>query len=131
MRKIKFRVWDKEKREWIRIGEERDIMLNNKGEVWEYHSGQEPYWTKPNVEIVFYTGLKDKNGKEIYDFDILKTNLGNIGIVGHSFSICWHIGYKTNRENHVMALWNETNRIEIIGNIYENAELLSETSSDQ
>lgn len=70
MREIKFRVWDK--------------ALN----CW-YHSPQlviRPYSGKvsdgstvPNVELMQYTGLKDKNGKEIYEGDIVELQMYDDG----------------------------------------------------
>lgn len=64
-----------------------------------------------------YTGLKDKNGKEIYHKDIGVDKEGNIGIIQwHDYG--WFFGSHDNlHEEHI--------EIEIIGNIYENPELLN------
>jgi uncharacterized phage protein (TIGR01671 family) len=88
--------------------------------------------------IMQYTGLNDKNGWEIYDGDILLTDTGNKGVVRHSNSVCWHIQYNLrdnpnvrkdipyDTSNKIMSLWDKEGRIEVIGNIYENSELIKQ-----
>lgn len=77
-----------------------------------------------NLEIMQYTCLKDKNGKEIYEGDILE-----ITTTFHSYPIeviwgdaCWTLGKEDTGEYGTLAEWNTTSRV--IGNIYENPELL-------
>src|SRR3989304_9140917 len=76
-------------------------------------------------EIMQYTGLKDKNGKEIYEGDILRTN-------EHIDFIVWNekkcgFSYSNDKSNMSLPQWFEHGQYsgtEIIGNIYENPELL-------
>ena len=83
----------------------------------------------PDMYIIMqYTGLKDKNGKEIYEGDIVK-NLEH----GHVFSVEWGIENESyagwsgvwQGKTFVAPLYNgPLVNCEIIGNIYENPELL-------
>ena len=118
MREIKFRAWDKET---------KSMIYNPLGFPELY----------PTNELMQYTGLKDKNGQEIYEGDILNSkNNGSDGcdvwdyqdfvnlIVMWDNKICCFTGlpdtYNGNKSVHNIK------RIEIIGNIHENHELLKE-----
>jgi hypothetical protein len=72
---------------------------------------------------VQYTGLKDKNGKEIYEGDILKSDIftGQVIYYAPTFMVVEKDGWDmiTNGEDY-----------EIVGNIYENPELLKEASDE-
>lgn len=123
MREFKFRAWDTEKQEMATVN---FIGLN------DYEVGMEDEecrrWraTYPYVcRLMQYTNLKDKNGKEIYEGDILKVKLddGEVNL---------YVKY-TNGEYRVVneGRWEDSlyaymyfGDVEIVGNIYENEDLL-------
>lgn len=70
-----------------------------------------------------YTGLHDKNGKEIYEGDILKGTFYGFPMPEYDyvFQIYWD-----EKEKGFMASYFEPSECEVIGNIYDNPELLGE-----
>ena len=78
------------------------------------------------IELMQSTGFKDKNGKEIFEGDILGTKDGLLnGVVEYKSDL----GMWTNsliRYNNFERLCNVANSREIIGNIYENPEILED-----
>ena len=122
MREIKFKVWDKVNK----------IMVDM--HAMEYFAKTETR-NQDRFELMQYTGLKDKNGKEIYEGDIIRYldfDMGiegagdeyqNQGIVKYDDNLAMF--YVSNRNEVEMEnLWLDDN-LEIIGNIYENKDLLT------
>ena len=142
MREIKFRAWDEGNKvmhfdfQFIRSGVEGNdwiIFISDKFPLKKHETNP---FTNPNpyfaqqLKVMQYTGLKDKNGKDIYEGDILlysgrdscgrKVMSAKLKVVWENQG-AWNIG----------TTWGHTGegffdlfRAEIIGNIYENPELL-------
>lgn len=142
-REIKFRAWDTQEKEMITSGHlgagsgAQLIVIEFQGGItlanaYGLMDGTNPTFNEPvtdRLKLMQYTGLKDKNGKEIYEGDIIKGCNGSIN--GHP----WHIGpreikWLNNKAEFNVPLWgtlenqNSTHWFEVIGNIYENPELL-------
>lgn len=79
-----------------------------------------PEITLTECKLMQYTGLKDKNSKEIYEGDKVSDENGIIGIVLWNES---EAQFVVEYEEELMNLWAEC---EVVGNIYENPELLKE-----
>ena len=126
MRPIKFRAWDKVTKQLskpLTIGDIQTAEVAN----WFPHLG----WQFNNLTWLQFTGLLDKNGKEIYEGDIVVNwwssffdekkrvdeGRGFVEMKNGCF------GYKSK-----YGFWYILhNKLEIIGNIYKNPELLEST----
>ena len=122
----KFRVWDKELKTMLDVSLidfEKRVLI---GEHWEF--GETNFMGFDEIELMQSTGLKDKNGKEVFVGDIIKCTRGCPHEVylekeygGTFIGGMPAIYLKGLREGYG---WTEDE--EIIGNIYENPELLEE-----
>lgn len=141
MREIKFRAWDKENGEMIYSDKEYmdyQFVVNDNTVVCinvEDYDDSFGYTQTSSCEldnIMQYTGLKDKNGKEIYEGDIVKIDgefrdkeIGKVEWIDNqaNYLITWiKIGCKCAET--FGNIEYTRNQFEVIGNIHENPELL-------
>lgn len=137
MKEDKFKVWDK-KNKIMHVDGEYYISLDGLIMSFEHHE-YEDYMEICDWELIRYTGKKDKNGKEIYEGDIIYKELlspddmacgfyGAIGVVEEDpCGMGWAItavdeGDKSFYDR--MGANFSFNEIEIRGNKYENPELI-------
>lgn len=145
MRELKFRVWDKDNNEFVRLDEETFIAIDD--EKVQVITGNENYGDEyENVEVMQYTGLKDKNDKEIYEGDVIQftwdsdscwgkagTYIGFVKFDGGVFEIVYigKVREKRFRENmecydNIKSFMDWSQEVQVIGNIYERPELLQQ-----
>jgi uncharacterized phage protein (TIGR01671 family) len=130
MREKKFRAWDKEEHKFV-----TDIDgISLDGEALDLNMGEYGISNKDR-KIIFqqFTGLFDKNGKEIWEGDIVKESRDNgKGLI--PYTVAWNVeaGWftiKTSEDKEMDgSLWLLTRvnweNFEVIGNIYEDSNLL-------
>lgn len=148
MREIKFRAWHNEGKEWV-----DDIVIDTRG---NYYISDRCEFEGDNRRLVLcqYTGLKDKNGREIYEGDIVSQNYATHDHDGTAildgpgkslWAIYWgedirhgawrglgigvryvaiHIPTESMFDTESVFAMHRFREIEVVGNIYENPELL-------
>ena len=118
-REIKFRAWVEEENEMLPVEE---MIFCEVGGVAEIND----WWGDSRFILMQYTGLKDKNGVEIYEGDIVEIEPNYGGDLFYGLETCvvkWDneeamFYVQTSKD----GLWNRYSKV--IGNIYENPELL-------
>ena len=119
-REIKFRVW---------AVASKKMFLPSNEEGWEIITGE--IYPKPNTILMQYTGLKDKNGKEIYDGDIIKLENTLNRIIWLDGYACFALIEDGGIKPYTLYEQFSHREPEVIGNIYENSELLSKLLKEE
>ena len=156
MRDIKFRAFIRkhknvDEKDWNKMVEISGIDFGDPFGEYEFEKDGEFYCIdKKYIELMQYTGLKDKNNKEIYEGDIILTYIKaknketnkTIEPYDNKEAVSWGVweddeyGYKINTwllgANYLAeytkygnSYWDAVEeKFEVVGNIYENPELI-------
>ena len=122
MRKIKFRAWDKENEKMMKVSslhlENKEISVKENGTFHLFRM----------QDLMQYTGIKDKNGKEIYEGDIVILNDAeeeNRCIVKYKYGSYILVDGDLRED---LSNVESDKFLEVVGNIYENKNLLEENN---
>jgi uncharacterized phage protein (TIGR01671 family) len=132
-REIKFRAWNV--RRWLRDNEwaitptGKLLVYNTRDDTWEDTD-------KLDIKVCQYTGLKDKNGREIYEGDVVAHPLcvkephdeneqceTFVGRINYEADRGQYLAVNMKRNGRVIVM-SEAYKFEVIGNIYETPELI-------
>ncbi len=154
MREIKFRAWDKAEQKMygpftlgdlygyegevnavtLRGGQELTICSHSGGSIG-YPQLPADNGINPDVELMQFTGLHDRSGKEVYEGDIVRGYRNEYGVILEDIE---QVQYDDDMQlmpfhrisDYDATLWMHfilSTGFEVIGNIYENSELLEAT----
>lgn len=121
MRKIKFRAWHKKQSKMI-YDVQKTEMVHHAMSSWSGEpSGLDHYFDEEWYELMQYTGLKDKNGVEIYEGDIVRSGFSTAVVewdddIDQDFYWGNACGFRFNFDPETM---NPDGDYEVIGNIFE------------
>ena len=135
MREIKFRAWNNWDKKMVYQNDDHFVTneIGNIGyEFCEEGGGGIEWKDKENISLMQYTGLKDKNGNEIYEGDI---------VIHHYFHETGTVIWQQSQSRYALEYLSDkktqelfpidTAMFEIIGNIYENPHLLNAKESTE
>lgn len=130
MKDIKYRIWDYDLERFAE--KEFDFLIKPNGDLYIMRDNKLTFFYKDFYEITIFTGLKDKNDKEIYVGDILEYKYPRDKRLKKHKSPVYFLKNEasfgiTDLYNNELPLYMLTaENCEIIGNIFENPELLEE-----
>lgn len=137
IRPIKLRGWNKKLQAMFGVGSIMNMDYDDSSEFkYATNDGQSAgvgdgvhLWL--DIELMQFTGLKDKSGKEIFEGDILEHSWKPMGKTEphvKKLSVGFYDGafkqHEPGDDEDVWALWYDWSELEVIGNVWENPELL-------
>lgn len=147
-RAIKFRIWDKKHQRWFQGSTDpKSIALQTDaidlfgeiivfGEILHDQHEDNVWKDDPDIkssidvmewlEVCQYTGLKDKNGREIYEGDIVEGDMGVFEVEWYGLVARFMFTPNVDMKWHPPFVYEQVKEMEVIGNIHENPELVEE-----
>lgn len=133
MRTIKFRAWDDKKKRWLLeykalggfslFGE--TVIFDEWGATADSYIFERHGRKLDDLKVMQFTGLLDKNGREIYEGDIWRSTAHP----EHKPTVVeWRSLSTGYQEAYGYGFFEPLAYVEVIGNIYENPELLKEAA---
>lgn len=124
MREIKFRAYIPNTQQMVEV---KSLHLGTQKIMYGYSNNSQSYGNRTtsfeDCLLMQYIGFEDNNGKKIYEGDIINIDYGEV-IVKAVVEYCGASFFgSTNADNWDL---NEYHKIEVLGNIYENPELMED-----
>lgn len=122
MRPIKFRAWHTTQKKML-----SGFYLDSNGQigVWNNEETEIDFGPYPYLELMQFTGLHDKNGTEIYEGDVCRTDAGIAAVKwsDRGGSFLWAM----NQGTYIIDAFRDM--AEVLGNIHENTALLKDSGA--
>jgi uncharacterized phage protein (TIGR01671 family) len=128
-REIKFRIWDKDNNKMLHYDNDIVPCLTLNG-VLQDCSKEVSSNVSYKYEIMQFTGLLDKNGKEIYESDIIQTDVNLKKWIVYEEDYAWYVKNIGSNEKYPLGVYKKlisvaSSKLEVIGNIYQNKNLIN------
>ena len=125
-REILFKAKRKDNGEWVDGYYEKRFDLDCSEQHFIFWSKSYTVWEYAEIDpstLCQYTGLTDKNGKKIWENDIVHCGT-KLRVSWHHFNASWVLSKKGWLYNHFFGEAVEPEDVEVVGNVFDNAELL-------
>jgi len=124
MRQIKFRAWLTQEKRMVDVYKLDFFTKDGKPTVilWYLLDKGTQVGLPKDFELMQYTGLKDKNGKEIYEGDIVRDSHGDLYVIKWIDDIMFFVGDPVVAYRKAYGV--DVSDLEVVGNIYETPHLL-------